>query len=123
MNFEELVEKVGKWADDRQITENSYPLAQARKTAEEVIELVEAATCMKFNESWSETSGLQLISNMAAASCEKEYKDAVGDIIVTLIVACRTKGIDVVECLNLAYDEIKDRKGHLRPDGVFVKEE
>jgi hypothetical protein len=31
-------------------------------------------------------------------------------------------GFDLLECLSHAYDEIKDRTGHLRPDGVFVKD-
>jgi hypothetical protein len=31
-------------------------------------------------------------------------------------------GVDFNECLKMAYDEIKDRKGKMI-DGVFVKEE
>ena len=31
-------------------------------------------------------------------------------------------GLDLVDCVEHAYGQIKDRKGHLRSDGVFVKE-
>jgi hypothetical protein len=30
--------------------------------------------------------------------------------------------INLVDCLKGAYNEIKDRKGHLTKEGVFVKE-
>jgi len=42
--------------------------------------------------------------------------------LVTLIMGCATADIDLVSCLELAYNEIKDRKGYLTPDGIFVKE-
>jgi hypothetical protein len=35
---------------------------------------------------------------------------------------CAIMKIDMVQCYKGAYQEIKDRKGFLRPDGVFVKE-
>jgi hypothetical protein len=31
-------------------------------------------------------------------------------------------GLDFTDCVEQAYNEIKDRKGYLRSDGVFVKE-
>jgi hypothetical protein len=43
--------------------------------------------------------------------------------MVCLINYCALRDIDLVECLCNAYDEIKDRKGTLMPNGVFVKEE
>ena len=49
--------------------------------------------------------------------------DAVGDIYVTLIGVCRIYGIDIQECIGQAYEEIKDRKGYLTPEGMFVKED
>jgi hypothetical protein len=35
---------------------------------------------------------------------------------------CADMGLDFVECVKHSYGIIKDRKGTLRPDGVFVKE-
>jgi NTP pyrophosphatase (non-canonical NTP hydrolase) len=49
-------------------------------------------------------------------------KDGVGDVLVCLINYCALKDINMVDCLKDAYNEIKDRKGTLMPDGTFVKE-
>lgn len=96
----EYDEKIEKWFHDRGITENGNPTTQAIKTLEEVTELLD--------------------------SLNRDHKDdvidAVGDIYVTLIGVCKTYGIDLNECVGRAYDEIKDRKGYLTPEGMFVKE-
>jgi hypothetical protein len=52
----------------------------------------------------------------------EKYKDAVGDIFVTVINGCALADVDAVQCLAGAYDEIKDRKGHMNEAGIFVKE-
>jgi hypothetical protein len=49
--------------------------------------------------------------------------DAVGDVLVCLINYCALRGISMTECLSSAYDQIKNRKGTLMPNGVFVKED
>jgi NTP pyrophosphatase (non-canonical NTP hydrolase) len=48
--------------------------------------------------------------------------DAIGDIGVTLLMICAQRGVTFTECLSAAYDQIKDRKGHMTPEGVFVKD-
>ena len=48
--------------------------------------------------------------------------DAVGDTLVCLINYCALQDFNLVECLEIAYDSIKHRKGTLLPNGVFVKE-
>lgn len=116
--FAELNALVVKWASDRKIVQNSNVLAQAKKSLEEVGELVEAAAkCEALTPFQLSECGAD---DMWMA--EQEYKDAIGDTMVTLLVGCATAGIDPLDCLQLAYDEIKDRKGTLRADGVFVKE-
>lgn len=40
----------------------------------------------------------------------------------TLEEIAKENGFDFMECCELAWNEIKDRKGVLRPDGIFVKE-
>jgi hypothetical protein len=40
---------------------------------------------------------------------------------VTLIIGAELYGVNLVACLEAAYDEIKDRKGTLGPDGIFYK--
>lgn len=46
-----------------------------------------------------------------------------GDIIVVCIVMAELANIDLIGALAQAYEKIKDRKGYLNPNGVFVKEE
>ena len=44
-------------------------------------------------------------------------------IVCGLVDLCKEYGLDFVDCVEHAYSIIKDRKGYLRSDGVFVKEE
>ena len=53
---------------------------------------------------------------------DKDLRDDVGDIMVVLINSCVRNNITLEECLQVAYDDIKDRKGKM-VDGVFIKEE
>lgn len=100
MSYAEIEMKVVQWGEARGIVQNSKPMAQAIKTMEETTELLDAINKRSLPEA----------------------KDAIGDIVVTLIMVCAILDVDLVDCLSGAYNEIKDRKGHLRPDGVFVKE-
>jgi hypothetical protein len=36
-------------------------------------------------------------------------------------MGCATADLDLVTCFNHAYGQIKDRKGYLTPEGIFVK--
>ena len=100
MSYADVEIKVIQWGEARQIVQNSTPKAQAWKTVEEVNELLGAIE-----------SG-----NRA------EMADAYGDILVTLVMGCACADLDLVECFKGAYEEIKDRKGYLNEDGVFVKQ-
>ena len=51
-----------------------------------------------------------------------DIKDDIGDMMVVLINIAERNGITMSECLRVAYNDIKDRKGTM-VDGVFVKEE
>lgn len=96
-----LVElNVLRWAEDRKIIPRSTAMAQAIKTHEELGELLSAL--LRGNK--------------------EEVLDAYGDILVTLIIGADLAGVDLVDALNHAYDQIKHRRGTLREDGVFVKE-
>ena len=101
MTFEDLEGRVIAWACDRQIIPNSNPMAQSIKTASECVELLQALN----------------------KKDTKEVIDAYGDILVTLIIGAELYGVNLVACLEAAYDEIKDRKGHLGADGIFYKHE
>ena len=49
-----------------------------------------------------------------------DIRDDIGDIMVVLINIAERNNVSISECLNVAYEDIKDRKG-LMVDGVFVK--
>jgi len=100
MTFHELEEKVVQWARDRQIIPNSNPTSQLMKTVSELGELADATL----------------------KNSDDERVDGVGDVLVTLILYCELSGFDITMCLGRAYDTIKDRKGTLTPEGIFVKE-
>ena len=48
-------------------------------------------------------------------------KDSIGDIVVVLTILARQEGLEILDCVERAYDEIKDRKGKM-VNGVFIKE-
>ncbi len=100
MSYSKIEMAVVQWGEARGIVQNSDPYAQATKTQEELNELIDAIK-----------SG-----DMAAMA------DAYGDILVTLVMGCACADLDLVECFKSAYEEIKDRKGYLGADGIFVKE-
>lgn len=52
----------------------------------------------------------------------QEEIDAVGDILVVLIGYCLQRGLDIEQCLEVAYNVIKNRTGKV-VNGVFVKDE
>jgi NTP pyrophosphatase (non-canonical NTP hydrolase) len=99
--MDELIAKVEQWARDRQIIPNSNPQSQLMKTVSELGELADAT-----------------LKNDRAG-----VVDGVGDVIVTLVIYAALQGVKLEDCLASAYGEIKDRRGHLTPEGVFVKEE
>jgi NTP pyrophosphatase (non-canonical NTP hydrolase) len=99
MGYDQLEMEVVRWGEARGIVQNSTPAAQAKKTLEELDELY---TAIRNND-------------------RAEMIDAYGDILVTLIMGCACADLDLVTCLAHAFEQIKDRKGHLGPDGIFVK--
>lgn len=100
MSYSDLEMKVIQWSEARKIIPRSTPIAQWTKAMEEMDEL-------RRGIAWNNLD---------------ETKDAVGDVVVCLINVCALLDISLVDCLGLAYNEIKDRKGYLGEDGIFVKE-
>jgi NTP pyrophosphatase (non-canonical NTP hydrolase) len=49
-----------------------------------------------------------------------EIKDAIGDIMVTLIIQAKMQNFKIEECLESAYNVIKNRTGKMI-NGQFVK--
>ena len=107
-SFEELRAKVIRWAEIRGIDKGLWQ-PQFEKFKEEAKEL--------FDE-------LQLINpdpTCIRTSIHMDLELEFGDVLVTLILLANRLEIDPVDCLNLAYEKIKHRKGRVI-DGQFVKE-
>ena len=64
----------------------------------------------------SETALKQFVKNNAEG-----IKDGIGDVLVTLIILAAQNNLDIEDCLEHAYNEIKNRKG-VTLNGVFIKE-
>jgi len=99
MTFNEVEEKVYLWALDKGLITEDNLKQQALKTVEEVGELAKS-----------------ILNNDMA-----EFVDAVGDVMVTLIILARQNGICALTCLQSAYDEIKGRTGKT-VNGTFIKD-
>jgi len=100
MSYADIEMKVVQWGEARGIVQNATAMSQAIKTLEEVTELLDALNKKDLDEA----------------------KDAIGDVVVTLIMVCAVLDVDLVQCLRGAYNEIKDRKGYLTKEGVFIKQ-
>lgn len=100
MKFPELEQLVTQWATDRRIIQHSTPQAQLMKTVSELGELADATLKRDLDG----------------------VVDGLGDVLVTLIIYARMQNLSLESCLHSAYDVIKDRRGTLTPEGVFVKE-
>jgi len=100
MTFVDLELHVVQWAEARKIIPNSTPEAQYIKAISEMGELADAL--LKKNPN--------------------DIKDAIGDTVVCLINMCALLDINLTDCLEVAYLQIKNRKGSLLPNGVFVKQ-
>lgn len=96
-NLNGLENLIKGWAEDRNLIEGSNPQAQFVKLIEEAGELA---------------------GNIAKG---RDVKDDIGDMFVVLTIIAAQNGLCMAECVNQAWNDIKDRKGKMI-DGVFVKE-
>ncbi|WP_210123477.1 MazG-like family protein [Staphylococcus sp. GDX8P106P-2] len=96
----ELIKQVEQWSIDKDLHRgNSF--TQYAKSSEEMGE-VAAALCRNDTD---------------------ELRDGIGDVVVTLIILAQQNNMTLYECLNTAYEEIKDRKGVMSSEGSFIKQE
>jgi NTP pyrophosphatase (non-canonical NTP hydrolase) len=100
MSYANIEMKIIQWSESRKIIPNSNPESQLLKAVSEMGELADA-TIKKDKEA---------------------VIDAVGDVMVCLINYCALQDIHLVDCMEVAYDQIKNRRGTLLPNGVFQKE-
>ena len=68
---------------------------------------------------------IEEIGELAAGIARKDQDrviDGVGDAVVVLTILSAQHGVMIEDCIEAAWNEIKDRKGKMI-DGVFVKQE
>jgi len=95
--IEQRIQQVKQWHIDRNLIDGASDKDQVCKLIQEVGELSD-----------------NVCKN-------KDVADDIGDIMVVLINIAERNGLSLEHCLDVAYDDIKDRKGQM-VDGIFVKE-
>lgn len=100
MSYANVEMKIIQWAEARKIIPNSNPETQLLKAMSELGELADA-TIKKDRDA---------------------IVDAVGDVMVCLVNYCALQDLNLVDCMEVAYDQIKNRKGTLLSNGLFVKD-
>lgn len=99
MDYNQLENLVIEWAQNKGILEKATTAAQANKTMEECQELIDA---IQDNN-------------------RDEIADALGDILVTIIIQAKMQNMSLLECLEGAYNVIAKRTGKM-VNGQFVKD-
>jgi NTP pyrophosphatase (non-canonical NTP hydrolase) len=87
------------WADERGLYENGDTKTQALKLVEEVGETCRAILKEDY----------------------EEVVDGIGDCVVVLTNLAELQGVSIEECIEAAYNEIKNRKGKMA-NGTYVKQ-
>ena len=95
--MKKIFNNIIQWANDRNIINGATSKDQCLKLIQEVGELSDSLC-----------KGLSPI-------------DDIGDCMVVLTIIAEQNDLTVNECLQHAYNDIKDRKGVMR-EGVFIKE-
>ncbi len=87
------------WAHERNIINGATMQAQFVKLIEEIGELAEGI----------------------AKGRPEAIKDGIGDAVVVLTILAAQHGVTIEDCIEIAWNEIKDRKGRM-VGGTFLKE-
>jgi len=97
--MEKLIKEVIQWGEEKNIIKKENSYKQFCKVVEEVAEV---GTALNNKD-------------------ENELIDAIGDSAVTLILLAAQNNLDFKNCLEVAYNVIKDRTGKTE-NGVFIKD-
>lgn len=97
-NLFTLINNVVQWHHDRNLIDGSTDKDQTLKLLQELGELSDSV-------------------------CKgRDIKDDIGDMLVVMLNITERNGVSISECLERAWEDIKDRKGKMI-DGIFVKEQ
>jgi NTP pyrophosphatase (non-canonical NTP hydrolase) len=90
---------IRQWAQDRNLIEGSDLKSQFVKLIEEAGEL----------------------ANAIGKKNDIEFADAIGDMVVVLTIMAAQNGMMIEDCIDAAWQQIRDRKGKM-VEGIFIKE-
>ena len=121
MITQEKINNVLEWADEKGILSGATPLTQIDKTEEGLKETRDALVQISKVKKTDPYEDLVETKEKAIKSLQDEVKDGIGDMLVTIIILSDLCGTNMAECLDMAYDEIKDRTGKMI-NGTFVKD-
>lgn len=99
LKIDRLTKAIKVWAENRNL-HTADPHKQTLKLGEEFGELCEGLVKHKKQQTY----------------------DSIGDIYIVLVILSIQLEVDIEDCIEMAYEEIKNRKGVMR-NGTFVKEE
>ena len=94
----ELIALTIAWAAQKEILTKGTVEKQALKTLEEAGELVLAV----------------------GQNNREECIDAIGDVLITIIIQCEMQGLKLEDCLQSAYNVVSKRTGVMN-NGTFIK--
>ena len=150
-SWEEFVQNVKEWATARNLIKGSTVQAQGLKGLSEVGELADnfakgkdirddiGDCCVVAVITMVQAGGVRVrITPSADTEAYDEATECIADIArdftyavstyfpadcvpTAAMTLCHYQGIDFIECLNQAWNDIKDRKGIMH-NGVFIKE-
>ena len=81
----DIFEKIEQWAQDRNLIDGATPQAQMLKLMEEMGEL----------------------ANGICRDNQELVEDSIGDCVVVLTILAAQRGLNISDCIALAYDEIR----------------
>jgi NTP pyrophosphatase (non-canonical NTP hydrolase) len=97
VTIDTYIRRVSQWHRDRNLIEGSTDKDQVLKLMQELGELSDSV-------------------------CKNEdIRDDIGDMLVVMINIIERNNLTMTDCLEKAWNDIKDRKGKM-VDGIFVKE-
>jgi hypothetical protein len=141
--MQEIINNIRQWHHDRNLIEGSTDKDQCLKLMQELGELSDSIckghdmvnllnVAVRDIENSTPVEGvddkdqclrlMKELGNLSDSICKgRDHKYDIVNILVVLLDIAERNGYTVTECLNVAWQDIKDRKGRM-VDGIFVKE-
>lgn len=103
------------------------PVMQTTKTLEEVGELQQAIRGSELKQMYAEKVCMECVTadcyfhnGWSICKYDSQIKDAIGDIVISLISLCEQLDLGIIDCIGIAWKDVKNRTGSIK-DGQFIK--